>query len=179
MKFDTKNIVVGALIAGIYFVVTMFIAPIAYGPIQFRISEILNLLAFFNPVYGIGVAIGCFLSNLASPVGVADVIIGTAATAISVYLMFKCKSLLVASLIPAVVNGIMIGAMLTCFTMLDTSGEVTLSIEFVQIFIPMALSVGISEFIICTIIGIPVFKILQKNKYFKENILNKSVKKVK
>ncbi len=33
---------------------------------QFRISEMLNFLAFYNPKYIIGVTIGCMIANLFS-----------------------------------------------------------------------------------------------------------------
>ena len=43
-----RNLTVSAVVAAIYVILTLGIAPISYGPIQFRVSEILNLLAFFN-----------------------------------------------------------------------------------------------------------------------------------
>lgn len=50
MKNDmTKRLTRTAIIAAIYAVVTIAIAPFSYGNIQFRISEILVLLAVFDP----------------------------------------------------------------------------------------------------------------------------------
>ena len=52
MKNDlTKRLTRTALIAAIYAVVTLAIAPFSYGSIQFRVSEILVLLAIFDPLY--------------------------------------------------------------------------------------------------------------------------------
>ena len=52
MKNDmTKRLTRTAIIAAIYAVVTIAIAPFSYGNIQFRISEILVLLAVFDGCY--------------------------------------------------------------------------------------------------------------------------------
>jgi uncharacterized membrane protein len=37
----TRRIVFSALIAALYAALTYFLAPISYGPIQFRVSEIM------------------------------------------------------------------------------------------------------------------------------------------
>ena len=39
----------GAAIAAVYIVLTIVFAPISFGPVQFRISEILCVLPFFTP----------------------------------------------------------------------------------------------------------------------------------
>ena len=46
----TKRLTRTAIIAAIYAVVTLVIAPFAYGNIQFRVSEVLVLLALFDPL---------------------------------------------------------------------------------------------------------------------------------
>ena len=53
-----------AAIAAIYVALTMIVAPIAFGPIQFRISEALCVLPYFLPGAVPGITIGCFLANL-------------------------------------------------------------------------------------------------------------------
>ena len=40
-----------AIIAALYAVITLALAPISYGAVQFRVSEIMVLLAFFDPFY--------------------------------------------------------------------------------------------------------------------------------
>ncbi len=66
MKFEltAKNITKIAIVAGVYVALTIFLAPISHGPIQFRVSEVLNLLVFINPIFGFGLVLGCFISNL-------------------------------------------------------------------------------------------------------------------
>ena len=43
----TGFITQSALIAALYVVLTMIVAPIAFGPIQFRVSEVLCVLPYF------------------------------------------------------------------------------------------------------------------------------------
>ena len=64
MKLTTRKITQNAVIAAMYFVITLISSPLSFGLIQFRISEFLMLLCFFRKDYVIGVTIGCFLSNL-------------------------------------------------------------------------------------------------------------------
>ena len=47
-RFSTIDMTKIAVVAALYLVITLIIAPISYGPIQFRISESLNFLALHN-----------------------------------------------------------------------------------------------------------------------------------
>ena len=47
-SFDTQGLVKAGLVTALYVVITMFVAPVAYGPIQFRISEGLNFMGLYN-----------------------------------------------------------------------------------------------------------------------------------
>ena len=74
---STKSIrylVQAAVIAAIYAVLTLLASSLnlAYGPVQFRISEFLTVLPMFTPAAIPGLTLGCFLANLASPFGPVD-----------------------------------------------------------------------------------------------------------
>ncbi|MFW2503542.1 MULTISPECIES: QueT transporter family protein [Clostridium] len=153
-----KRLVKTAIIAALYAVITLVLAPISYGPIQFRVSEIMVLLAFFDPFYIVGLTLGCFIANILGPNGLADIIFGTVATFISVYAVSITKkfvknkktSLIIASLWPTIFNGVIIGWML----------------NYIYQF-PLVLSIGevaIGEFVVVTIVGVPIVRLLQ-NKY--------------
>ncbi|ABK61276.1 MULTISPECIES: QueT transporter family protein [Clostridium] len=147
-----KNITVSkitkvAIVAAVYAVLTAVIAPISYGPIQFRISEIMTLLAFIDPLYIPGLVLGCAISNLFSPLGIVDVVVGTTATFISVYMISKSKNLFIASLWPTI-NCIFIGAELYYLQHLP--------------FWLTSLEVAIGEFVVVTLIGYPIFRVLLK-----------------
>ncbi|MBR0035651.1 MAG: QueT transporter family protein, partial [Synergistaceae bacterium] len=47
MVINTTKISRGALIGALYAVLTISLAPISYGPVQFRVSEALTLLPFY------------------------------------------------------------------------------------------------------------------------------------
>ena len=82
VQFMTQS----AMIAAIYTALTIAFAPIAYGPVQFRISEALCILPFFTPAAIPGLFLGCAISNgIGVALGTAvlpDVIFGSLATLI-------------------------------------------------------------------------------------------------
>ena len=80
MKKSTKKLVYSAVIAAIYAALTMVLAPISYGAVQFRISEVLCVLPFFVPAYAWSLFIGCAIANVISAVGILDVVVGSLAT---------------------------------------------------------------------------------------------------
>ena len=96
---DTKRLVRGAAVAAIYALLTLTLP--AYGPLQFRLSEILTLLAYYNPFYIIPLTLGCAIANLASPFGFVDVIFGSLASFLALSAMSKTKNIYIASLWPA------------------------------------------------------------------------------
>ena len=93
-----KDMTANALIAALYAAFTIAIAPISYGPIQFRFSEILVLLCFFNKKYTIGLTLGCLLANLYSPTASLDIPFGTAATLVACVGIMFSKHLAVAAI---------------------------------------------------------------------------------
>ena len=152
MKNDlTKRLTRTAIIAAIYAVVTVAIAPLSYMGVQFRISEILVLLAVFDPLYIGGLTLGCLIANLLGPNGPLDVILGTLATFISVYAIYLTgkivknyrAKLLIVSIWPTLFNGLIIGWMLNMlygFPLVLSMGQVALG-----------------ELVVITCIGVPLF----------------------
>ncbi|WP_291648103.1 QueT transporter family protein [Clostridium sp.] len=154
----TKKLVKAALVAAIYAALTIVLAPISYGPVQFRLSEILVLLAFIDPFYIGGLTLGCLLANILGGLGIMDIVFGTLATFLSVssisitakYIKSKKLSLIIASLWPTIFNGVIIGWMLNYVL----AAPLVLTM----------LQVGVGEFVVVTVIGVPVFKLIE-NKY--------------
>ena len=83
MKKSSAALARAAVIAAVYAVCTVSIAPITYGAVQFRIAECLCVLAFFYDEAIVGLTVGCFVANLFSPYGPLDIVLGTAATLVS------------------------------------------------------------------------------------------------
>ena len=149
----TKYLAEAAVIAAIYALLTIVLAPISYGAVQVRISEALTVLPFFTPAAVPGLFVGCIAANIMSPYGLADLIFGSAASLIGVigsYLLRK-KPLLV-PLAPVISNGIIVGAMLYYVY------EVPLPL------IVQMLYVALGEVVACYAIGYPLMKYLNKYK---------------
>lgn len=152
-----SKLVKNAIVAALYMVLTLAIAPIAYGDVQFRVSEIMLLLMLINSTYAPGLILGCMLANLFSPLGIIDVFVGTSATALAVFFMSKTKNQIIASLWPTLFNGIIVG--LELYFVFDLP------------IIMSMVSVAIGEFVVVTCIGLPIFKMIMANKQV-VNLLN-------
>ena len=63
----TRRITRAGIIAALYAALTLVIAPIGYGPVQFRISESLKVLVLFDPWLVVGIGVGTFVANWFSP----------------------------------------------------------------------------------------------------------------
>lgn len=83
----TKKMMINAIVAALYIAVTLVVAPLSYGAIQFRLSEIFNHLAIFNKNYIIGIGAGVFIANLFSPLGWYDIVFGLAHTLVSLLIL--------------------------------------------------------------------------------------------
>lgn len=117
-----RLIIFSAVIAALYAVLTYAAAffNLAYGPIQFRFSEALNVLCLFTPAAIPGLTVGCLIANIFSfnPI---DLIMGTCATLIAAIGMYFLRNVkvfkypLLSMLCPVIANGIIVGAEIAIF----------------------------------------------------------------
>lgn len=149
---SAKKIVRISVVAALYVVLTYFLPALAYGPIQFRLSEVMTLLAFIDPFYILPLTLGCAIANLGSPFGIIDVIVGSFASFLALYSMSKTKNIYIASLYP------------TLFCFLIGLEILFLSNEPINFFLVTG-QIMISQFVVVSIIGISLFKIIEKNEY--------------
>lgn len=152
MKLTTKDITYNAVICALYIALTLLASPISFLGIQFRISEILILLCFFNPTYTIGLVLGTAIANFGSPIGLVDVGFGALATLLACLGIIFMKHLLLAALFPIVTNSLIVGFELYWFL------KEPLLISILQ--------VALGELIIM-MIGYVIFYFLHKRKDFK------------
>ena len=75
-----EKLIYPAIAASLYAALTMLLAPISYGAIQFRLSEALCVLPFFFPYTSVGLFLGCAAANTLSAAGLLDVVFGSLAT---------------------------------------------------------------------------------------------------
>lgn len=121
MKRHSSWLTHGAMIAALYAALSYLQNVIFPGSasqmIQFRVSESLNVLAFFTPAAIPGLSIGCAVFNLAFAGSMPlDILLGTAATALSAASMWLLRRKSFLGLwMPAVFNGLIIGWELSYF----------------------------------------------------------------
>ena len=80
------------VIAALYIALTLLLAPVSFGPVQFRISEMLCVLPAFSAAGVYGVTVGCLLANLLGGAAMPDVVFGTLATllgALATYILCR------------------------------------------------------------------------------------------
>ncbi len=146
---NTKKITLIGVSSALYIVLTVMLGEFSYGPIQFRISEILNLLALIHPIYIFAIGFGCAVSNLYS-FGLIDVFVGSISTMIAMTLVYKFRSKpIVASIFPTIM-------IFPIALELNIIADLPL--------VPTFLGMALSEFVVVTVIGVPVFKMIMKNK---------------
>ena len=161
--FNSRRITNIGAVAAIYVVLTLLFGGLAYGSIQFRISEALVLLCMFNKDYIISMTLGCFIANIFSTVGMIDTIVGTSATLISVVLIYLFREklgMILCSLFPVIFNGIFVAAELEFMGLSDGA--------------PFYLIMGqiaFGEFVCVTVIGTILMKALSKNKHFMKLVM--------
>ena len=146
-----KHMVKLALVSAVYIVFTVIVAPISYGVIQFRFTEVLVLLCFFRKDYGIAMIIGCFIANLFSPILIYDLTFGTFHTVLSVLLVSSSKKLWLATLYPVLLMPI-IGL------------ELSLALDLP--FVLTTLTCMLGEAAVVILIGYPIMSLLRKNNGF-------------
>lgn len=145
---NTRFIVRTAIAAALYAALTLVLAPIGFGPLQFRVSEIMVLLVLIDKKYLTGLTLGAVIANYFSPLGIVDMVVGGSATFLSLYLMTKTKNLYLAAFWPCIVNGIMVGGALSWFYALP--------------FPVIAAQVFVGQVGVIYILGIPLYKYYQK-----------------
>lgn len=156
---DTNYIVKSAVVAALYAVLTVMLPVASYGPIQFRFSEILVLLVFYSKRFIPGLVLGCAIANLFSPMMLFDVVFGTLSSYIAFILMKKAKNIYVASIFPVLMVSVpAIG------TWLILASD--------EVFLVLLMQFMLSEFVMVPIIGVLLFKILEKNDGFMSYIYN-------
>ena len=119
---NTKTFARVAMIAAVYTVVSLFLAPFSFSNIQVRIAEALTLLPLIYKPSIVGLTVGCFLTNLigamtgVNPTGMIDAVIGTAATLLAAICTYKLRDRkfkgipVLAILMPVIFNFVFVGA---------------------------------------------------------------------
>lgn len=170
-RTNARFIARAAIIAAVYAVITLLpvIREFSFLSIQIRISEALTALAYVDPAAIPGLYIGALIANIASPLGVIDVVFGALLTlfaAIFTYLiglffrkrqdsLKKYVGPLVALLPVLLFNAFGVAALLNYVYELP--------------YLPTVLSVGIGEFIAVYIFGYPLLLAVMRLQIYGES----------
>lgn len=156
-KMNTESIrrlVYGAMIAALYALTTVLLAPISYGDTQFRVSEALTILPMLTPAAIPGLTVGCLIANLFGSASVLDMVFGPLATLLAALGTRALRNRpVLAALCPVVANGLIVGVVLAK----------TLSL-------PLLLTMGsvaLGEAVVCVVLGLPLYYALRRTNLFR------------
>ena len=164
----TLRLTVSAIVAAAYAALTIALAPISYGPVQFRVSEAFTVLPFLMPSTVWGITIGCVLANLYTG-SVLDIVFGSLATLLAGLMTARfgkngntVGNRLLGCLMPVLFNAVIVGAVLTWGYRIQDFPTPLQSYGF------NALTVGLGELGVLYLIGYTLLRQLPKIKVFRE-----------
>ena len=143
----------GAVIAAIYVVLVLIFDTFSFGPIQFRIAEMLTVMPYFTPAAIPGLFVGCLIANIIGGGLIWDIVFGSIATligAIGSYLVRKNKWLV--PLPPIIANMVIVP-----FVLKYAYGYDGLLVYFM-------FTVGLSENLVCRLLLEKKITVMAKNR---------------
>lgn len=152
-RFTVRDLAQGAIIAAVYALLTIFLAPISSGLIQCRVSEAMSVLPYFTFSAVPGLFIGCLLANLLTGAPIYDVVLGSLATLIAAFITYgmrKHVSKYLAPLPSVIVNALVVGWLLTYVYEVGVNYWIA------------AGYVAIGQAIACFALGIPLMKLMER-----------------
>lgn len=175
--------VIAAAYAACTLIAMLFLGSFAWGPIQFRVSEALCVLALFTPAAVPGLTLGCAIANIANIVlsgtgmlGMLDVVFGSLATFAGALFTWKMRSRpAVALLGPVLANALIVPAYLPL--LLQGIGFYT--IPFTSISLDGAwgamyafgfVATGLGEAVVMYALGYPLQRSLARTPFMKREL---------
>ncbi len=163
-----RYIVQGAVIAALYAALTigqnMLLPGTASMAVQFRVAEVLTVLAIYTPAAIPGLTVGCIIANISSVtagLGFYDMVFGSIASLLAALAMYGLRNVRIknipflALLMPAVFNGVIVGFEIDFFFIGN------LHFNFVDFLVQGGL-VALGELAVLMILGIPFCVLLNK-----------------
>ncbi|RCW61121.1 MULTISPECIES: QueT transporter family protein [Halanaerobium] len=146
---NTKRLARGAAITALYVVITYFLAPISFGPIQFRAAEALTVLPILFPEAVPALFLGVLLANIIGGLGLVDIIGGSLVTLLAAYVTYKNSDNIFAYLSPILFNAFLI--------------SIYLHILFELPYWLNVIQIGLSEAAVVLILGVPLIRYLKQH----------------
>lgn len=167
---------IAAVYAAATLVALLALQGLAWGPVQFRISEAVCVLALLTPNAIPGLTIGCALANLIAlaingtgALGLLDVVFGSLATCLGALWCWKMRgNPKVAVLGPVIANALIVPAYLPL--LLQGMGFYTIPFTTIALdgaYIPMYLfgliATGTGEALVMYVLGLPLLAALKRS----------------
>ena len=168
--------VIAAVYAAATLVAILFLGGLAWGPIQFRISEAVTVLALFTADAVPGLTLGCIIANAANIVlggtgtlGLLDVCFGSFATFLGALFTYKMRRRPALALLgPVLANALIVPAYLPVmlaglgfytipFTSISLEGSYPLMYLFGLV------TTGLGEAVVLYVLGLPLAKALGRS----------------
>lgn len=175
------------MIAAVYAACTlatmMLLGGLSWGPVQFRVSEALCVLALFTPAAIPGLTLGCIIANVANialsgtgMLGMLDVVFGSLATFAGAFFTWKMRKRPIIALAgPVLANAVIVPAYLPLllqgigyytipFTSISLDGAYPLMYAFGLV------ATGLGEAVIMYVLGYPFSRSLAKTPFIKREL---------
>jgi uncharacterized membrane protein len=174
---NARKVATAGIIAAVYgaltFVVLLIPGGIGWGPVQFRPSEALVVVAVLTPSAIPGLAIGSALANLTSvaslgAVGFLDVVFGSLGTLLGAMWSWRFRRRTWLALLgPVIFNALIVPAYLPAMLRVAGVGGVplfgiSLSSSWLLLYGAGVLSIGVSEAIVVFGLGWPLLTLLRR-----------------
>ena len=152
-KKQTLFIARAGIIAAVYTVLCLLLAPISFSVFQVRVAEALCVLPYFTPAAVPGLTIGCLISNIIGSGNTFDIVFGTLATLIGALgsCLLRKNRYLVA--VPPIISNTLIIPFVLKFAF-----DAVETIPFIM------MTIAIGEIIAIGILGLALLFLLERTK---------------
>ena len=153
MFYNVKSLTRAAMVAAVYAALTVMLAPISFGAVQFRVSEALTVLPMFMAEAVPGLAIGCLVANLIGGATIMDIIFGSIATLVAAIVTRHFRNRPVAAMLsPVLFNTVIVGPVVYfCYVMAEGAFSIgTLAFT--------SMTVGLGEFAAVFTLGYALYR---------------------
>lgn len=109
MKKKTRSLAVSGVVAALYAVTTIVIAPFGFGAVQCRISDVMLIFCMKRKEMIAGCVVGCIIANMFSPLGPIDMAVGALVNFLIGYVAYKSKNMIITIISGGITAGIFVG----------------------------------------------------------------------
>lgn len=145
----TKTVVRASIMAALYFVFVVALAPISFGPLQFRAANILKGLAIVDPAFALGYGLGNFFANQASPFGILDWAVMPVFDVVAALLAYSLRKL---PALAVFIQSFVIAAAVSVFP-LGIGGNVPFLVSFPGVFVSTLIIISVGYVVL-----VPVYR---------------------